>query len=233
MGCTCGRLFGAVALVAIMSTGCAVAVPGHPIVRSAPDGRQVTVEHPESLLLSDEQISTIIGKPGLATYKTYTKMTADRGVDYTVGDRACAGALWNTLESPYRGSGYLAVAGRMVAEPGDNPDHDTDQGVVMFKTADQAFRYVDRSMVVWQRCSGQRVRYQIEGRQPQTWTVGIPADVGPDIVVHNSQEAGDGFVCEHAMRAVASVVIDAWACGKDIIDQGRAMVDDIAAKVHV
>jgi len=215
------------------ATGCAVAIPGHPVLRSAPGGPQLTVEHPESLLLSDEQISTIIAKPGLATYETYTKMADERGIAYTVGDRACGGALWNTLELPYRGSGYLAVAGRKVAEPGDRPDHDTDQGVVVFKTADQALRYVDRSMVVWQRCSRQRVRYQLEGHQPQTWTVGIPTDVGPDIVVHNSEEAGDGFACQHAMRAVGRVVIDAWACGKDIIDQGRTMVDDIAAKVHV
>jgi PknH-like extracellular domain len=228
------RQVGAVVVVATTATGCAAAVAGHPVLRSAPaDGPPLTAAHPEALLLSDEEISTIIGKPGLTTYDSYTKMADDRRIDYPVGDRACGGALWNTLESPYRGSGYLAVAGRKVSEPGDNADHDTDQGVVLFKTADQALRYVDRSMVVWQRCAGQRVRYQLEGHHPQTWTVGLPGDAGPDIVVHNSQEAGDGYVCQHAMRAVASVVIDAWACGKDITDQGRTMVDDIAAKVHV
>jgi serine/threonine kinase PknH len=228
------RLIATVALAAMASTGCAVAVPGHAVLRPAPPGGPpLTADHPESLLLNDEQISGLLGKPGLATYETYTKMADERDVDYTVGDRACGGALWNTLEGPYRGSGYLAVAGRKVAEPGDTADHDTDQGVVVFKTADQAQRYLDRSMVVWQRCARQRVRYQIEGHQPLTWTVGIPADTGSDIMVRNSEEAGDGYACQHAMRAVGNILVDAWACGKDITDQGRGIVDDIAAKVHV
>jgi hypothetical protein len=234
MSRTTARVIGVVALAAMTVSGCAVAVSGRPAPRpAAADGPQVAASHPESMLLSDEQISTVIGKPGLATYDTYSKMADERNVDYTLGDRACGGALWNTLDGPYRGSGYLAVAGRKVSEPGDTPDHDTDQGVVVFKTAEQAQRFLDRSMVLWQRCARQRIRYQMEGRKAQTWSVGIPVESGPDIVVRNSQEAGDGYACQHAMRAVGNVVIDAWACGNDITEQGRGIVDGIAAKVHM
>lgn len=234
MSVTTARLLGVVALAAMTVSGCATAVSGRPAPRAASaDAPQIATSHPESMLLNDEQISTIIGKPGLATYDTYVKMADERNVDYTAGDRACGGALWNTLDGPYRGSGYLAIAGRKVSEPGDTPGHDTDQGVVVFKTADQAQRFLDRSMVLWQHCARQRVRYKAEGHQAQTWSVGIPAEDGPDIVVRNSQEAGDGYACQHAMRVVGNVVVDAWACGNDITEQGRTIVDDIAAKVHV
>ncbi|UMB71013.1 sensor domain-containing protein [Mycobacterium paraterrae] len=227
------RLIGAMALAAVNVSGCAVAVSGHSVLPSGPAGPQVSASHPESLLLSDEQVSAIIGKPGgLTTYETYAKMAEERDATYTLGDRACAGALWNTLDVTYRGSGYVAVAGRKVSEPGDEPEHDTDQGVVVFTTAQQAYRFLDRSMVLWQRCARQRVRFQVEGHKPHTWSVGVPAETGPDIVVRNSEEAGDGYVCQHAMRALGNVVIDAWVCGNDITEQGQAIVDGIADKVH-
>ena len=101
-----------------------------------------------------------------------------------------------------------------------------------FKTAGQAQRRPDKSMVSWQRCAPKRQQFQIEGHFPDTWTVGIPAVVGPDIVIRNSEEAADGYVCQRAMRAVGNVLIDAWACSRAIADQGRTIVDGIAAKVQ-
>jgi len=227
------RLAGALLIAGMVISGCSVAVAGKPVPRPAPSGGPLlAAPHLESLLLNDEQISKIIGAPGLATYQTYVKMDDDRAAEYTIGDPACAAELWNTLEPSYRGSGSVAVAGRKVSEPGDRPDHDVDQGVVLFKTADQAQRQLDRSMVTWQRCAGRRLRYLLEGHQPQTWSVGIPTDIGTSIVVRNSEEAGDGYACQHVMHAAGNVVIDAWACGRDIADQVTSMVNDIAAKVH-
>jgi hypothetical protein len=36
-----------------------------------------------------------------------------------------------------------------------------------------------------------------------------------------------------AALPIAAVVVDAWACGEDITGQGRTIVDDITARVHV
>jgi hypothetical protein len=230
---TRARLIFAIVATGALTGGCSVAVPGRQTVPTAPAGvPQLSASKLDSLLLTDEQISTIVGVAGLETHETYTQMADDRAFDYTVGDPVCVTALWNTMKQSYRASNFSAVTGHMVSEPGDNPDHEVDEGVVLFKTADQAQRHLDQSMLIWQRCAGKRQRYQPQDHNPETWSVGIPTDVGPDIVVRNSKEASDGFVCQHVMRAAGNVLVDGWTCGRDITDQARIMVDDIAAKVQ-
>lgn len=223
----------AVALAAAgVLAGCSVAVAGKPVPRVAPvGGPQLTSAALMPLLLSDEQMSRVMGGDGLTTYDTYTTMPDGRGSTYD-GDPACQAALWNTIGPAYQGSGFTAVVGRKVSERGDTPPHDTDQGVVLFKTADAAQRHVDQTMVIWQRCAGRRIVFHLEGHRPNTWTVGIPAEVGPNIVIRNSLEAGDGYVCQHAMQAKGNVVVDAFGCGDDITDQGATIVNEIADKVH-
>jgi hypothetical protein len=227
------RLAGAAVLAAgAVIAACSSTVSGQPRLRPAPRaGPELTESQLPALLLTDAQVGTIMGANNLKTYDTYTKMPDGRGASYT-GDPSCQAALWNTIEPAYHHSGYLAATGRKVAEPGDTAAHDTDEGVVLFKTADSAQRQVDRSMVTWQQCAGRHLGYQIDGSRPQIWSVGIPAEAGPAIVVRNSEEAGDGYVCQHAMTARGNVVIDAFACGRDVTDQGLAIVNDIAAKVR-
>lgn len=233
MNCTAARLILAVVAAGTLVVGCSRAVPGRMVAPSAQaSGPQIAAPGLAPLLLTDEQLRTVMASPAMATYKTYGELEDDRSVNFTMGDPVCVTAMWNAITQSYRGSGDQAVAGRQISEPGEHPDHDVDEAVVLFKTADQAQRHLDQSMVTWQRCAGKRQRYQIEGRRIETWSVGIPADVGPDIVVRNSKEGGDGYVCQRVMRAVGNVVIDAWACGRDITDQGRVIVDDIAAQVH-
>jgi serine/threonine kinase PknH len=226
------RLAGSTVAITVVLAGCSVAVAGKPTPRVAPvGGPQLTSAALMPLLLSDEQMSHVMGGDGLKTYDTYTTMPDGRGATYT-GDPACQAALWNTIGPAYQGSGFTGVVGRKVSEPGDDPPHDTDQGVVLFKTADAAQRHVDQAMVIWQRCAGRRIGFHLEGHKPNTWTVGIPAEVGANIVVRNSEEAGDGYVCQHAMQAKGDVVIDAFGCGREITDQGSIIVTDIAGRVH-
>lgn len=228
------RLASVIVVVIVAATGCSKAVAGQPAPQPAPSaGPLLTNAQLAPLLLPDDDIAKIVGVPALKTYSDYSKIDDNRGVDFTAGDRVCAGARWNTTEANYRGSNYTGVVGRKIAEPGDSGhDHDLDQAVVLFKTADAAQRELDRSMVIWQHCADRRLRVQFEGRDPETWTMGIPADVGPNIVVRDSLEAGDGWACQHVMQIKGNVVIDVYACGTDVTDQAATIANDITAKVH-
>lgn len=227
-------LAAAIVLLGVAATGCSKAVAGQPAARPAPSaGPLLNTAQLAPLLLSDDQIAKTVGTQAMTTYSKYDKMDGDRDINYTLGERICAGALWNTLEANYRGSNYTAIIGRKIAEPGDPPhDHDVDQAVTLFKTADAAQRQLDRTMVVWQHCADRRLRFQHEGHDPETWTVGIPADAGPNIVVRTSLEAGDGWACQRAMQAKGNVVIDTYACGADVADQAATIANDIATQVH-
>lgn len=227
------RLASVIVVVIIAATGCSKAVAGQPAPQPAPSaGPLLTNTQLAPLLLPDDAIAKTVGAQALKTYSDYSKIDDDRGIKYTQGDRICAAAKWNTVEENYRGTNYTGVLGRKISEPGDTPAHDVDEAVVLYKTADAAQRQLDRSMVIWQHCADRRLGFQYEGKDPEIWTVGIPADVGPNIVVRNSLEAGDGWACQHAMQTKGNVVIDVYACGTDVTDQAATIANDITAKVH-
>ncbi len=125
---------------AAVAAACSTTVAGTARPLPARDGKAPVAAPADlpKLLLSDAQISDIIGVGPLVTFDPYTGITPPQGESYS--DQSCAEAVWNTMWTAYDGTGYSGAAGRKVGEPGDKHPHDIDQGVVSFPTADAATR---------------------------------------------------------------------------------------------
>jgi PknH-like extracellular domain len=186
----------------------------------------------EKLLLSDAQISDIVGVKGLVTFDAYKGLTPPQGE--TFSHPSCAETLLNTMWTAYNGSGYTGGAGRRVRELGDRPVHDIDQGVVAFPSADAATLFVNRTVVDWERCAD----VHFTGTSPppdsgsQNYTLGFPTTTGGIPTVVNTAEGGEGYVCAHAITSRSNVVIDVYVCGNGATaDQAVAVVKSIANEI--
>jgi hypothetical protein len=218
----------------IVAGACSHTVNGHPRTQSAPDRGAPIVQPADlgALLLSDAELSTAIGVPGMVTHDPYTTIVPPQGETYS--DPSCAEAVFNTMYTAYDGIDYTGVAGRQVAEPGDRPQHDSDQGVVSFGSADEAHRFVVRTLLGWDRCADARlsVNDNKPGSPPDTYTVGFAATTGDIPTLLISPEAGNGRLCQRAITSRSNVVIDIYVCGAGVTaEQAVAVTKSIANKM--
>lgn len=223
------------ALALLVCVGCAHTANGDPRPASAPDGAAPTVQPADlgTLLLSDQEMSEAIAVPGVVSHDPYEDIPPPQGESYS--DPSCAGAIFNTMYTAYDGVDYTAAVGRKVGEPGDKWGlTDTDQGVVSFRSADAASRYVVRTQLDWDRCADKRVSQLDDAgdKTPQTYTIGYPTvtDDIPTLLI--SPEGGDGYICERAITSRSNVVIDVYVCTKNAqAEQAVAVVKSIANKM--
>jgi serine/threonine-protein kinase len=136
----------------------------------------------------------------------------------------CSGALNAAQESGYAGSGYTAVAGQKVDEP--NSAHQVIQVVVDFPSADQARAFVTNSSGKWKACAGKTVTQTLSGDQ-RRYTFGPVVGDVPKITLLVTAQGGS--MCQRALSAVSTVVIDVTACGYQITDEAGRVADAIAA----
>ena len=177
-------------------------------------------------------MSEAVGQPGLVNHDPYDEIPPPKGESYN--DPSCIGAVYNTMYTAYEGIDYTGVAGTKVGEPGDKwGTTDTDQGVVSFRDADAASRYVTRTLIDWDRCADKRVSGKSGPDDAVvTWTIGFPTvtDDIPTLLI--SPEGGDRFVCERAITSRSNVVIDVYVCAKNAQpEQAVAVVHSIADKM--
>lgn len=219
---------------ATVFAACSHSVGGHSRSSSAIGASAPTVQAADlgRLLLSDAEMSETVGVPGLVGHDPYQKIMPPQGESYS--DPSCAAALFNTMYTAYQGIAYTGAAGTKVGLPGDDAQHDTDQGVVSFRNADDASRFVTRTVLEWDRCADNRVSVTDNkpGAVPLTYTIGFATTTGNVSTLLDSPEGGDGYVCERAISSRSNVVIDVHMCGMDVkAEQAAAVVNGIADKM--
>lgn len=221
----------------ITTSACSHVLTGQPRALSARDSSAPTVAPADldKLLLSDRQISDIIGAGPLATFHTYSTITpADAGE--TFSDPSCAEAVYNTMWTAYDRSGYTGALGHGLREPGDRHPHAVDQGVVAFPTADAATRFVARVTTAWQHCADAHFSDTgPSGPSPNTrtdwYTVGYPiiSDISTLVVYPEGRREQTDV---RAITSRSNVVIDVGATGPAMpADKLVAIVNAIAAKL--
>lgn len=221
-------------LALVLCAGCSHTVGGDakPVSAADTDAPVVQPADLRTLLLSDPQMSDAVAIPGLVSHDPYDEIPPPEGESYT--DASCIGAIFNTMYTAYDGIDYTGVAGTKVGEPGDKwGTTDTDQGVVSFRDADAASRYVARALIDWDRCADKRVSGKSgPDDDTVTWTIGFPTVTGDIPTLLISPEGGDGFVCQRAITSRSNVVIDVYVCAKDArAEQAVAVVRSIADKM--
>jgi hypothetical protein len=196
---------------------CSTAVAGTARVQTPRDASAPKVAPADlaTLLLSDQQVSEIVGVAGMVSFHPYQDIPPPVGETYS--EPRCAEALFNTEWPSYNGSGYTGAAGHKVGEPGDRPAHEVDEGVVSFPDAVSATRFVVRTSLDFDRCADLHFSDTVPPPQPQTnyYTIGFPKTVGDTTTVVSALEGGEGQTCAKAITSRSNVVIDVYFCAKD------------------
>jgi hypothetical protein len=214
-------------LVGVASVaGCVSTIAGDP--RAGGDhgplswGPDLTGAQLADLLLDVAQVDQIMGASTMTVFRTYDQMPGDDG---TYSDPACAGALFNTVEAGYKGSGYVATRGSQLSDAGG--EHYVDQGVVAFGNGANARKFLATSQDSWHRCVAKHVTYEAKNDNPNTWTIRAPVTTGGITAAVVDEEGGDGYACARGITAKSNVVIDISACSHDIADQGVTVASTI------
>jgi outer membrane murein-binding lipoprotein Lpp len=125
-------------------------------------------------------------------------------------------------------SGWTALRDQIAREPGEDNDHWVEQTVVLYPSADKAQKFFDDSKSSWQGCSGYSVSVD-DAAATYLWLIDSLTADDRLITQMTAQEDAKGWACQHAMSVVSNVIIEAWACGYTINDQGALIATDMVA----
>jgi len=186
----------------------------------------VTPARLDSILLSAVDVNALMGASNMQAGEIFSEM--DSGV-LTLSNPDCRGSIDVVAAPVYQGSGYTAISGRVVKEPGTNNDHLVAQTAVSFPAAAQADAFLKTSTDKWKSCAGQVVTKTDSGTSYR-WSVGDVTAQDAKLTVLNTQEDANGWACQHALGTVSNVVIDVNACSYRTTNEGSQVVDKMVAK---
>jgi serine/threonine-protein kinase len=155
-------------------------------------------------------------------------MTDMDDTSLTVSDPDCIGVVGTALASVYAGSGYTSV--RDQAFTHEDPDYFIAQTAVLFPDADQSRTFVNALADKWNRCVGKTVSVA-SPTGDERWTVDAVNQSDSQVVQSATAEAAAGYGCQHVLRVVSNVVLEADACHDDVADEAERIVEKLAANV--
>jgi serine/threonine kinase PknH len=227
---------GALAAVVVIVVALLLAIPSSPPPPPpAPPHPLVTPAQAASLLLSPDQVNSIMGATGMAATGQPRNEPFDETV--TISNPNCLGVLYAAEQSVYQGSGFTQVTDQVLHEPGDNPDHVVLQSVAIFPATDNAHAFLTKSVPQWQACAGQTVTLTTTennpGSTPTTstvrWTFAQPSSSDTQIALMSTQEDANGWGCQHVLGTGLNIVTDIRACGNHITNEAGTISDKIIA----
>jgi hypothetical protein len=213
----------------------------HPVAQSttsavpAPSAAPLPVSDVKSLLLSPDEIGTILGgaqvNPG---------PVGGLGTDSkNLVEQDCVGPWVPGQKIVYGGSGWQSAAVQALNEPAapqqtpDQPMHRMAiQSVVGFPAADLASAFFANQKAQWGQCANRKVTYR-QGGQPVLVSMGGFATTGDGILtmINTGQGASD-WVCADALAVHENISIGTLACSSgNAVDQAVEIIHKIAAKI--
>ena len=206
---------------AVALAGCAHTVGGTAVSGgSGPPGGGL-----DGVLLDVGAVNAIMAATGITVLDTSENMqtTTDN-----VSRPDCLGALYNAQQSVYQNSGWTGVRHQVLAEHSEKNAHRVEQTAVEFPGSDRAQAFVNASLVAWSRCSGKEVT-MTSGADVNRWKIGDLVITGRTINQTALQEGAGGWGCQHALSAVAAIVVEVSACSNNIADQAVTIIDKMSA----
>jgi serine/threonine kinase PknH len=202
--------------------------PPPPPVTSQP-ASPVAVAALDGLLLSPDQINTAMGATAMTVTQSVTTPWDDSAV---ASDKACLPML-PAEEKVYTGSGWTAMRGQGLHEPGDGSQaaHIVDQAVVLFSSAHGAAAFFTASTQSWQACSNRPFSFTQAGKPDVVWTVGPISNINGTLSTSRTQEGANGWACQRALTVANNVAVDVMACSDSQSDSAVNIAHQIAAEV--
>jgi hypothetical protein len=191
----------------------------------SPTVAPVTEAALDGLLLSPDQINTVMDATGMAVTQPWNTLN-DVGFENPASPPECNPLDGAAEAAAYTGSGWTAERGQSLTEP--QPEHDVDQGVILFPSAQAAAAFVSASSQSWPACANRSYTDNVKNLQ---WSVG-PVSTTNGTVSATATQQGTDWACQRALMARNNVVIDATACThNNTTDQAVSIAAQIAAKI--
>jgi hypothetical protein len=179
-----------------------------------------------SVLLTAEEVDSIVGTTKIEAKEISDHMTSD---PLPMSNPNCVGAFSDAVKSVYEGSGYTGVSDQVLLIHEPNQVW-VNQTAVTFPSADQAGGFLNTSANKWNACAGQTVTITFSDGDTR-WTFGEVSRSDSQITQVVTEKESSGWSCQHTLRSVSNVVIEALACDDHITDEASRLVEKMAAKL--
>jgi PknH-like extracellular domain len=178
----------------------------------------------DGVLLTPEQVNTVMGATEMTVTKTHVSMSDDSA---TMEPKECLAIDGSAQAKVYADSGYTALRDQTLQE-GDNFTHYVEQAVVFFPSAKQARAFFTASAQQWPAC------HQYTHTQTNSqWAVGPVSNANATLSATATQQNANapGWACGRALAIRNNVVIDVNTCSANPADSAINIANQIAAKV--
>ncbi len=160
----------------------------------------------DGLLLSPDQLSTIMGVTGMKLVGTMASLPDNSSF---ISDMACLPLAYAVQAKVYANSGWTGMRQQIVS--GTPQSFAVAQGVVSFPSPQAAASFFNSSAQGWQACSNRQFTLSMNGMS-QVHTVGSVANTDGTLSVTITPANAIG-VCSRALTAVNNIVVDISECG--------------------
>ncbi|CDO32929.1 sensor domain-containing protein [Mycolicibacterium porcinum] len=183
----------------------------------------------EGLLLTTDQVDTVMGTEGMVAHKPVTEMNDHRNL---LPNLNCLGA-WQVNESAIYGDRWTAMRQVLLRAPdNDNWDNLLVQSVVIFPSTQEAADFLNQSAERWSKCTNHNVNITLNGEPLPKWRSGDLTRTDSELTLPFTRVNGDQTrACQRALAVAANLVMDIQACkpAGSSVTQAADVVDQIKA----
>lgn len=183
----------------------------------------------EGLLLTTDQVDTVMGTEGMVAHKPVTEMNDHRNL---LPNLNCLGA-WQVNESAIYGDRWTAMRQVLLRAPdNDNWDNLLVQSVVIFPSTQEAADFLNQSAERWAKCTNHNVNITLNGEPLPKWRSGDLTRTDSELTLPFTRVNGDQTrACQRALAVAANLVMDIQACkpAGSSVTQAADVVDKIKA----
>lgn len=228
---SCQAAVAAVAVVIAAATAsCTRTVDGVAAGPAAGKGPVIDGGNLESLLLTPDVVSGIVGLPNMVTISSWMKPdSSDSGESYVPRD--CLGALYSGMSVVYAGNGYSAIFQTRTGPTKSKPDAtpSIDQSASAFDSPAEAQKAMDEYLDTLHNCAGKDFTYT---RIQLTWKLGSPTDAGNGITTLESTLQGGDQVIDRALAVKGNVLVEVQAQDrKPLVDEVKKIMDGVLDQI--
>lgn len=184
----------------------------------------------ESLLLTPDVVSGIVGLPNMVTISSWMKPdSSDSGESYVPRD--CLGALYSGMSVVYAGNGYSSIFQTRTGPNKSKPDATpaVDQSASAFDSPAEAQKALDEYLDTLRNCAGKDFTYT---RIQLTWKLGSPTHAGNGITTLESTLQGGDQVIDRALAVKGNVLVEVQAQDrKPLPDEVKKIMDQVLDQI--